>query len=143
MGRKVFLSTSPEPQGVASAISKCFDVPIERVTYDGELAPSSGYLFTVDVSDADAVAVCSELQTQLGKMGFTTRTVVKSQQFKVQVFKKHYKYAYAAVALTALLCWHLQDVHKKSVERIAREFVDTAWRFSCISHSKHSNSAHI
>ena len=75
MGRKVFLATSPEPQGVAVAISKCFDVALDRVTYDGELQPYSGYLFTVDVPDADTETVCKKLRYALDKLGFDTNDV--------------------------------------------------------------------
>jgi len=129
MERKVFLSTSPEPEGVASVISKCFDVPADRVTYDGELEPCSGFLFTVDVTDADTDEVCRKLSGALGKMGFTTKTMFKSHRFRVEVFKKHYRYAYAALALTVLGFLHFQDVHKKSFERIAQQWIDSAWRY--------------
>lgn len=129
MGRKVFLPTSPEPEGVAATISRCFNVPHERVTYDGELSNLAGYLFTVQASDADTAAVSSSLKVNLGQMGFTTRIMFVGHEFKVQVFKKHYKYAYAAVALTIFALWHFKDVHKKSFERITEQWASSAWRF--------------
>lgn len=131
MVRQVIVATSPEPTGVAQAICRGFSVASDRVTYDGELTGSRGYLFTVEVGDTHVVTpqTINGVASLLSSRGYTSRTLFEKGEFKVQVFKKHYRYAWAALALTAIALYHLQDVHKKPFERVVEQWVDPAWRW--------------
>lgn len=125
------MPTSPEPPGVAQAISSGFDLPLDRVTYDGELGGVDGYLFSVDVGSTATITpqAVESVRCRLSKRGYTSRTAFGKHRFTVQVFKKHYRYAWAALALTVLALYHLEDVRKKPFERVVEQWIDPAWRW--------------
>lgn len=131
MTRQVIVATSPEPNGVANAISRGFSVSQDSVTYDGELSRLQGYLFTVKIRDTQVVTpqTIKVTESLLYSGGYTSVTVFEKGEFKVRVFKKHYKYAWVAVALTAIALYHLQDVHKKPFERVVEQWLNPAWRW--------------
>lgn len=134
MVRETLVATSPEPTGVSKHIAGALGVCDGAVTYDGELSGNcSGYLFTVRVADGSTITprLLHALHLCLGKNGYTSRALFRSKQLQVQVFEKHYKYAWVALALalTAAVAYHLPDVHKKPFERVVEQWVDPTWRW--------------
>tara|TARA_Y100000817_G_C16670364_1_gene461247 strand:+ start:89 stop:547 length:459 start_codon:yes stop_codon:yes gene_type:complete len=131
MTRTVLVSTSPEPEGVAKTIALGFNVPVDRVTYDGELGGEhAGYLFTAEIKGGSVTQVMlQEIENLLSSAGYTSQTMFFRDNFRVHVHKKHNKYLWFAFALSVVALAQCIDVHKKPIERVVEQWLDPTWRF--------------
>lgn len=128
MTRTVLIATSPEPVGVSKTIADGFEISVDRVTYDGELGGRHvGYLFSAEVRSVTQ-AMQKRLESQLSAAGYTSHTTYLREKCQIHVYRKHYNYLWAALALSVAVLYQCTDVHKKPFERAIEQWINPAWR---------------